>query len=135
MKDASSEPVQLSRVIPYVFVRDVDAALAFYIDKLGFELRYRHENDPNCDMGIIHRGNIEMHVATCACEGKRHVGQAFFMIEVDDAPKLYEQYRGAGVPMHWELQRQPWGQTDFTIVDPEQNWITFVSDTQEEESS
>lgn len=133
MSQSQSKPVHLSHVVPNIFVRDVDAALEFYVGKLGFELFYRHEDDPDCDLAIVEMGNVVIHITTCGCEDRRHVGQSYFTIQLDDAPTLYERFQAFQVPMRWELEQQPWGQTDFTIIDPEQNWITFSSDTEEPE--
>ncbi|MCH7973677.1 MAG: VOC family protein [Bacteroidetes bacterium] len=41
------------------------------------------------------------------------------VLEVDDIGAMYEHLRSQKWPLSGELQRKPWGLTDFRILDPD----------------
>ena len=130
MSETSPASVKMTRVVPSVFVADVERAVDFYVNHLGFELSYRHD-DPTCDMAILEWDDVEIHINTCACDDRRHVGNSYFEVRVDNAPALFARYKEAGIPFRWALRPQPWGLTDFTIIDPEGNWVSFAGPADE----
>ena len=52
---ATKDPVEVGSISPFFIVKDVAAALAFYCDKLGFEVVFQAEPD-DLFFGIVKRG-------------------------------------------------------------------------------
>src|SRR5262249_25751312 len=52
---------ELKDVIPILDVRDVETALRFYVERLGFQLDFRYEEDPNNYAGV-RRGGVCLHM-------------------------------------------------------------------------
>ena len=46
-------------------------------------------------------------------------------IEAEDLDDLHARATTANVPILDPLAERPWGQREFTIADPEGNWLTF----------
>jgi catechol 2,3-dioxygenase-like lactoylglutathione lyase family enzyme len=55
------QAAELRDVIPILDVRDVEAALRFYVERLGFQIDFRYEEDPNNYAGV-HRGGVSLHM-------------------------------------------------------------------------
>lgn len=105
------------RVAPIFSVRDLDAALSFY-ERLGFAVR-RYSGG---GYGFAHRDAVEIHLGVPS--GDHHPGSAYLF--VDDADRLAENWRAAGVEVHTP-QDTEWGQHEGALVDPDGNVIRFGS--------
>ena len=100
---------------PSVAVADVERAFEFY-ERLGFCKYYQ-----NLDLHlVIERDDVILHLATqlvsgvCGCQ-----------IMVRDVDSLYREVVEMELPIKLELQDEPWGCRDFTVIDPDGNMITF----------
>jgi catechol 2,3-dioxygenase-like lactoylglutathione lyase family enzyme len=78
-------------------VRDLEAARAFYRDRLGFEEAYVDEEDRWAR--LVH-GNSELAIA----EGEREEGDAVLTVDVSDLKQEAERLRGAGVEVGTVLE-------------------------------
>jgi catechol 2,3-dioxygenase-like lactoylglutathione lyase family enzyme len=47
---------EITAIAPFFIVRDVPAALAFYRDRLGFDIMFQGPTDDDIFFGIVHRG-------------------------------------------------------------------------------
>ena len=65
-------PPRISNIAPLFIVRDVPAALAFYRDKLAFDVTFQGPESSDIFFGIVERGR---HVADN--EQRRDVGDAW----------------------------------------------------------
>ena len=121
---------RFSRVHPQIFVTDIERALAFYRDQLGFELAYLWGEPPfyglvvrdEVGLNLRHVDELPFDVATCAREELLAAA-----IVVDDVKALYLALRDAGVPMLRRLTEQPWGVRDFVVTDPDGNQLQLTS--------
>ena len=122
--------LRLKPALPILFVRDVVAAAAFYVEKLGFARDFLHGNPPF--YGSVSRDG--------ACLLLRHVRHPNFAelaatqtslilasIEVTDVRALFEEFEARGATFVQRLQRQAWGGLDFHVEDPDGNRISFVT--------
>jgi catechol 2,3-dioxygenase-like lactoylglutathione lyase family enzyme len=129
----------LGSIMPALPVRNLDAALDFYRDKLGFTLRHREDGGG----AIVIRDAVELHLTQLNDESwkvrpdfiDRPVksgaesflsGTASLRIQVDDVRELYAQCASKGI-LHpkGSLREESWGDTDFAILDVDRNLITF----------
>jgi catechol 2,3-dioxygenase-like lactoylglutathione lyase family enzyme len=129
----------LGSIMPALPVRNLDAALDFYRDKLGFTVRHREDGGG----AIVVRDAVELHLTQLNDESwkvrpdffDRPVksgaesflpGTASLRIQVDDVRELYAQCASKGI-LHpkGSLREESWGDTDFGILDVDRNLITF----------
>lgn len=117
-----------------LFVVDVDRAIAFYADVLGFTLDRR---DPG--YASVRHGQVVFGLGPIAklpesggyftqdrLAGDRGLGVEI-VLEVDDVDHVYDHVRGTGYPLHEPLQERPWGLRDFRIVDPDGYYLRITS--------
>ena len=52
---------ELKDAVPILDVRDVEAALRFYVERLGFRVDFRYEDDPDNYAGV-RRGDVCLHM-------------------------------------------------------------------------
>ena len=50
---------EISGISPVFIVRDVPSALAFYRDRLGFEITFQGPTPDGIFFGIVHRGGAQ----------------------------------------------------------------------------
>lgn len=75
---------------------------------------------------MMRNGALEIHFFEHRdLECDQNYGQIY--IRCSALEQLYNQYTSLGVKIHPEgsLKKKPWGQTEFSILDPVHNLITF----------
>jgi hypothetical protein len=77
---------------PVFFVSDVQGALRFYIDKLGFEKRW-HEADGKGKVCQVNRGECEL--ILCEDAARRDKGRLFVELTRDGLDELRRENLGA----------------------------------------
>jgi uncharacterized glyoxalase superfamily protein PhnB len=114
----------VTRIIPQLSVRDVDAYVAFLRDAFGFEVTedWRDPDDPS-------HVNIEMALGD-AVVGIGHakkdrtapkepdVPNIGLYVVVDDVDAHHERARAAGAEINFPIADQPWGHRMYGAVDP-----------------
>ncbi|MEM7438174.1 MAG: glyoxalase superfamily protein [Pseudomonadota bacterium] len=115
--------------IPILRIFDEQRARDFYIDYLGFEVRFEFRFEPETPiyMGIF-MGDCHLHLSEHNGDG---TPGSFVRIEVDDIEafhaKLDPEYRYARPG----IQDQPWGFREVAIADPFGNKLIFCEDVME----
>lgn len=119
----------MANIVPILFVRDVDAAVVFYSEKLGFSVDFLHGKPPFyasvsrdrvcLHLRLVHQPNFAQLAAS-----ERSLILA--TIEVTNVKALFEAMSEQGVDVTQGLTRQAWGGTDFHVRDPDGNAISFV---------
>jgi catechol 2,3-dioxygenase-like lactoylglutathione lyase family enzyme len=126
---------KLAPVAPEFFVRDVDASIAFYVDKLDFTLvRADPEGDGRHSFAVLARGDAEflfVHesalgpVNRAALPHPRAAGVDIRLM-VDDVDDVYTLVRERGVNVVMPVKDQPYGLRDFIIGDIDGFRIRFA---------
>ena len=113
----------------------MDRATAFYRDRLGFNVRHQETS-----FAIVNRDAVEIHLWLANDEQWRSrtgppvvsgaesflAGTASCRVRVTEIDALYNVLRVLGiVHNNAPLTRQPWGDRDFAVVDPDGNLVTF----------
>ena len=120
-------------VIPAIRVRDMAAALAFYTDGLGFVVERGGPADANCSLS---RGDARLMLETAGDLYSAPYNEAIrsrlgsvspnaLYVEAADLEVLYARITASGMDVVDPLADRPWGQAEFTIADPDGQWITF----------
>lgn len=127
--DAAAKP-KLLAAEPQLFVTDIDASVAFFIGKLGFELAFSYGEPPFYAQVFRDGARLNLrHVDRLPFDEtfrRREVDALCATIVVDDAKALFLEYRAAGASFHQPLRKEPWGALTFIVADPDGNLICFA---------
>lgn len=113
----------LTSIHPKLPMRDKALTKEYYIGKLGFQQLGSIDYD---EYLMIHKDDIQIHFFEFKdLDPKENYGQVY--IRTDDIDKLYESMLEKKVSIHpsGHLQIKPWGQKEFSVLDPDNNLLTF----------
>lgn len=110
------------RVFPVFAVRDLDEALKFYVERLGFVVAWKW-GEPVHRAGVA-LGEIEIQLDSVSAGTS---GSSVVYVHMDDVGAYYEACRARGVVFADELGDRPWAMRDFRLVDPSGNRLGFAS--------
>jgi catechol 2,3-dioxygenase-like lactoylglutathione lyase family enzyme len=104
---------------PIFRVEDMQAALHFYVDLLGFQ------NAPwgNEDFTSVNRDGAGIYL----CRGSQGRGAAWAWVGVEDAALLYEECLASGVKIRLAPTRFQWA-LEMQVEDPDGNVLRLGSD-------
>jgi hypothetical protein len=117
-----SKPM-LTDINPKLPMRSKSLTREFYIDKLGFQQLGTVDYDGYL---MIRKDKIQIHFFEFKdLDPKENYGQVY--IRTDDVDKLYESMLEQKMSIHpaGHLQVKLWGQKEFSLVDPDNNLLTF----------
>ncbi len=117
-----------------LFVEDMDRAIVFYRDVLGFVLLRRDEG-----YASIRRGDVTLGLGPIAklpdvggyftrhkLRANRGMGVEI-VLEVADIRAEHDRVRAAGWPLLEPLRERPWGLVDFRLADPDGYYLRITS--------
>lgn len=113
----------LTAIHPKLPMRNKSVTRDFYVNKLGFQ-----------DVGIadfegyllLEKDNIELHFFEFKdLIPEENYGQVY--IRTNDIETLYKTFieKNVSMPKLGHLEHKPWGQTEFSVIDPDHNLLTF----------
>ena len=111
----------LSNVHPKLPMRDIDITKKFYEKHLAFDVIAQYP-----DYLILQRDQVQMHFFKHEnLDPAVNYGQVY--VRTDDIHALYHSYLDNGVAIHpnGHLEEKPWNQIEFSILDPDNNLLTF----------
>lgn len=103
---------------PVFFVSDVQAALRFYIDTLGFEKRW-HEAGGRGKVCQVNRGECE--IILCEDASRRDKSRLFVALTREGLDELRREISDRAVP----TENAWWGYDVIRIADPDGNELLF----------
>jgi len=123
----------LEQVQPVLPSRDVAAAIAYYVGRLGFELAFADSIEDPSYAGV-RRGAVELHLQWHDPEEWERVERPMVRFVVSDIERLYEEYSPRGV-FHdrTKLRNTAWGTREFAFYDLDMNGLAFYRDLTAEE--
>lgn len=113
------------------FVQDVDAAVDFYVSRLGFELAQR----PGPPIAMVRRGDLTLWLSGPGTSAARPMpdgaqpapgGWNRFVLEVDDLEARATALRAAGVRLRSDIVSGPGGR-QLLIEDPSGNPVELFT--------
>lgn len=116
----------LNSVTPCFIIDDLEATIAFYQSKLGFEVRYKGGGDGEGSdfWAFLARDHVMLSFKAIAPEihpqpnHKRHEWARWdAYIYTDDPDSLYAEFNSKGAPVHRELSDTSDGLRAFEITD------------------
>jgi hypothetical protein len=112
----------LTDINPKLPMRDKALTKEFYIDKLDFQ---QFGNDYDGYL-MVQKDNVQIHLFEFKeLDPKENYGQVY--IRTNDIENLYQSMLDKKVAIHpaGNLQTKPWGQKEFSLLDPDNNLLTF----------
>ena len=103
---------------PVLFVADVNRALRFYIDMLGFEKSW-HEGDGAGGVCQVNRAGCE--IILCEAPARRDKARLFVELTADGLAELRSKIVEHSIPS----EKSWWGSNVIKIVDPDGNELLF----------
>jgi len=109
----------MERAVPILPTKDLAAAKAFYVDRLGFHVTFEVSDDGHSGLLGVGRGTIEI---TLDSPMQGHGQNACVALQVDDADDYYREWSSKA-----DVLRPPrdeeWGARTFDLLDPSGNTI------------
>lgn len=118
-------PLTHLRTIPILRSFDEAKAREFYVDWLGFAVDWEHRFEPTAPLYMqVSRAGIVLHVSEHHGDGSpgAHVRVEVTGVRAYHAELIGKAYRNNRPG----LERPDWGGTEFTVIDPVNNRITFA---------
>ena len=105
------------------FVKDAEAALAFYTQTLGFGLDWNHQYEGRACVFQVSLFGFELILNQIFDDTKDRAGhgRAFIGLEDNQAPALCEHIRAKGI----QFSRDDWGKPTLVIKDLDGNELYF----------
>ena len=109
----------MERATPILPADDLGAARSFYVDRLGFSIRFELSEDGKNGLLGLQRGTMYL---TLDSPMSGHGREACVALEVENADAYYGEWRS-----RVEVKRPPkdeeWGARTFDLIDPFGNTI------------
>lgn len=113
----------LTHIHPKLPMRDKNATKDFYLNKLGFKEYGKADYDRYL---MIEKDDIQIHFFEFKdLDPNENYGQVY--IRTNDIGQLYQSLLDNKIRIHpnGPLQLKPWGQKEFSLLDPDKNLLTF----------
>ena len=116
----------LTDVNPKLPMRNKAITREFYLNKLDFKEFGSTDFDGYL---MVQKDNIQIHFFEFKeLDTKENYGQVY--IRTDDIDKLYQSFLdNTSIHPAGHLQTKPWGQKEFSLLDPDNNLLTFGQST------
>lgn len=109
----------MDKAIPILPADDLSVAKSFYVDRLGFSIRFEVSEDGKNGLLGLHRGTVYL---TLDSPMSGHGREACVSLEVEDADAYYDDWRQR-VPVKRPPKNEDWGARTFDLLDPFGNTI------------
>ncbi|MES2555288.1 MAG: VOC family protein [Bacteroidota bacterium] len=113
----------LTSVHPKLPMRNKAITRDYYLNQLQFEEFGDADFD---DYLMVQKGPVQLHFfAFKELDPKENYGQVY--IRTNDIDTLYQSFLDLKISIHpnGPLQLKPWGQKEFSLLDPDNNLLTF----------
>ena len=109
----------MERATPLLPADDLRTAKTFYVERLGFDIRFELSEDGRNGLLGLERGTIYL---TIDSPMTGHGRDACVALEVNDADAYYAEW-GSRVEVKRPPKDEPWGARTFDLIDPFGNTI------------
>ncbi|MDI6048468.1 MULTISPECIES: VOC family protein [unclassified Flavobacterium] len=113
----------LTDINPKLPMRNKAITRDYYLNELGFE---EYGNADFDGYLMVQKDSIQIHFFEFKeLDPKENYGQVY--IRTDDIDKLYQSLLDKKTSIHpnGPLEIKPWGQKEFSLLDPDNNLLTF----------
>jgi catechol 2,3-dioxygenase-like lactoylglutathione lyase family enzyme len=117
---AGDGTAQLTGIAPQFLVDDLDRAIAYYRDRLGFELEFTYQS---FYAGVTHLKHAPKVVADREHRKRNEHLDAY--ISVSGIRGLFSELQTRGAEVVKPLEERPWACLDFYVEDPDGYILCF----------
>ncbi len=123
---SAHRPAHIVGIAPQFLVDDLDRAVAYYCDKLGFQLDFQYQSF----YAAVTRDGFAIHLK-CAPklaadrEHRKHNEHLDAYISVAGIRELFSELERRGARVIKPLEARPWGCLDFYVEDPDDYILCF----------
>lgn len=113
----------LTDINPKLPMRNINFTKDYYTNQLGFEIFGNHHST---DYLMLQKDNIQIHFFEHnTLNPLENYGQVY--IRVNNIEQFYQSLLDKNVAIHpnGQLATKPWGQREFSLLDPDHNLLTF----------
>jgi len=115
----TGKPINFHHAIPILWVRDLDASVRYYTERLGFTIDWSGSG-----MSSVSRGDASVML----CRGAQGNPGTWVWIGVGSAEALYDELTASGADVKLPPTNYPWA-LEIHVVDPDGHVLRFGSDT------
>lgn len=121
---------RLIAIAPQFLVSDLEAAIAYYRDRLGFTLDFEYESF----YASVSRDGLAIHLrhgsrVTSAFDKRRQDEHLDAYVTVTGVEALYREFQARGVRIMKPLGERPWACVDFYVEDADGYVLCFSEAT------
>jgi uncharacterized glyoxalase superfamily protein PhnB len=109
----------MERAVPILPADDLRVAKEFYVNRLGFTIRFEATDDGKNGLLGVERGTMCL---TLDCPMSGHGREACVSLQVESTDAYYDEWRER-VEIRRPPKNEPWGARTFDVVDPFGNTI------------
>jgi len=106
-----TKPLECSAIYPTLAVPNVPEACNWYIERLGFKLRFLWGEPPA--HGAILLGDACVHF----WEGAPQLGANWFYFDISNLDEMYKRAKANAVEITREPETYEWGMREFNAID------------------
>ncbi len=113
----------LTHINPRLPMRDKAVTREYYVNKIGFVEFGSGDYEGYL---MVQKDTIQIHFFEFKeLDPKENYGQVYIRTDAIDA--LYQSFLDKKIDIHpnGHLQTKPWGQKEFSLLDPDHNLLTF----------
>jgi uncharacterized glyoxalase superfamily protein PhnB len=124
--NAVQRATRVTGIAPQLLVDDLEQAIAYYCDKLGFELDFKYQDF----YAAVSRDGFAIHLK-CAPklppdrEDRKQNEHLDAYISVSGIRELFREFETRGTQVISPLEQEPWACLDFYVEDPNGNVLCF----------
>lgn len=111
----------LLNAVPVLTVDDLDEAIAYYQDRLGFDLAWTWGEPPA--VAAVVRDDVELNLARRGANGSR--GASSVYLRLTDVDEFYSECQRRGATPLGPPVDQPYGMREFSLTDVSGNKLSF----------
>jgi catechol 2,3-dioxygenase-like lactoylglutathione lyase family enzyme len=124
---------EIAGIAPFFIVRDVPQALAFYRDRLGFDITFQGPSDDDIFFGIVQRGAAMIMIKEIGVDPvpnytrdiKKGIARWDAYLYVPDPDALAEEFSSRNVEFFLPLQNNDDGLRGFEVKDADGYLLYF----------
>ena len=124
LQSACAPGSRFTSVMPVLRVLDMQRAIDWYTQVLGFALQWRDANDGGGENCMLVDGTITLMLSTGTHLGGKPAFTGTLYFNTPEVGAFYERISGR-VDVAWPLQKMDYGTTEFGIRDPDGYVLAF----------
>jgi catechol 2,3-dioxygenase-like lactoylglutathione lyase family enzyme len=116
--------VKLSSAVPIFRVENLEASIAYYVERLGFRLEWR--GDP---LASVVRDRMSIMLS----EGDQGQGGTWVWVAADNVDELWDELGARGARLRHPPTNYDWGSRECQVTDPDGHVIRFGAESNPDE--